>query len=323
VWSRDVTVIFGPVPSRRFGRSLGINHIPPKVCSYACVYCQAGRTLRRTMERQVFDPPDDIVSEVRRKAAEVERAGDRFDVVTFVPNGEPTLDRNLGAAIELLRPLGAETVVITNGSLVWREDVREDLRRADVVSLKVDAVRARTWRKVNRPARGLDLDEILDGLLRFARDFEGRLLTETMLVAGVNDDPEGLEELARFLGELRPAMAYLSVPTRPPVESWVRMPDEAVVTHAWLALSPHVNAVECLTGYEGSDVACAGGVEESILGTTSVHPLREEALKVVLERAGASRSVVERLLKEGSLAEVTHEGHRYYVRRFPRQERGA
>jgi wyosine [tRNA(Phe)-imidazoG37] synthetase (radical SAM superfamily) len=314
-------VTYGPVPSRRFGRSLGINNIPPKTCSYACRYCQVGRTIHKSIERRAFYAPDMVVEEVRRRVEEVTRLGERIDVLAFVPDGEPTLDRNLGREMDLLRPLGIEIAVISNGSLVTREDVRSDLSLADIVSLKIDATRRSVWRRMDRPHGHLDLEEILEGMLRFAAEYDGRLLTETMLVKGVNDGPEDLEDVASFLAKLRPAVAYLSVPTRPPAVHGVRAPDEASITRAWHALARGGATVECLTGYEGNDFALVGSVEETILGTTSVHPMREDALKLLLSRAHADWSVVRRLVDGGELAEVIHDGHTYFVRRFSRSRR--
>ena len=131
---------FGPVPSRRLGRSLGINNIPPKTCSYSCVYCQLGRTSQLIANRQAFYKPKEIFKEVRRKVDEAISRNEKIDYLTFVPDGEPTLDINLGEEISLLRQIGIPIAVLTNASLLWREDVREDLLKADLVSLKVDSV---------------------------------------------------------------------------------------------------------------------------------------------------------------------------------------
>ncbi|MBC7260626.1 MAG: radical SAM protein, partial [Chloroflexi bacterium] len=126
-------IAFGPVPSRRLGRSLGINNIPPKICTYSCVYCQLGRTLNMQIRRQSFYAPDEILWDVRSKVEHVREAGESIDYLTFVPDGEPTLDLHLGRAIELLRSLGIKIAVISNASLIWQEDVREDLMKADWV----------------------------------------------------------------------------------------------------------------------------------------------------------------------------------------------
>jgi len=140
------------------GRSIGINHIPPKTCSYACVYCQVGRTSRLRTARCAFYPEDDIVAHVQRKVSAARAAGEEIDYLTFVPDGEPALDISLLGAIERLKPLGIKIAVISNGSLLWRTDVRAALAQADWVSVKVDAVRADVWRRINRPHRSLWLD---------------------------------------------------------------------------------------------------------------------------------------------------------------------
>ena len=124
-------IAFGPVPSRRLGRSMGVNNIPPKVCTYACVYCQLGRTTDMGIQRCTFHGPEEILDAVRDKVQKAGQSGEPIDYLTFVPDGEPTLDVRLGREIELLRALGIKIAVITNASLIWREDVREDLRKAD------------------------------------------------------------------------------------------------------------------------------------------------------------------------------------------------
>lgn len=186
--------VFGPVPSRRLGRSLGINNIPPKICSYSCVYCQLGRTSRLRLERRTFYEPDKIRRDVEDKAREALRLGETVDYLTFVPDGEPTLDLHLGEEIRCLRGIALKIAVITNSSLIWRPDVREDLLLADWVSLKVDSLNPDIWRKVNRPHGGLSLGRILEGISEFARVFKGELATETMLIQGLNERPEELAE---------------------------------------------------------------------------------------------------------------------------------
>ena len=176
-------IAFGPVPSRRLGRSLGINNIPPKVCTYSCVYCQVGRTLKMQVERQAFYAPQEVTQAVRDGIERAGKASEPIDYLTFVPDGEPTLDVNLGREIALLRSLGVPVAVISNGTLIWRDDVRADLMAADWVSLKVDATREEVWRGIDRPHGHLRLSAILEGMLEFAQVYEGDLVTETMLVA--------------------------------------------------------------------------------------------------------------------------------------------
>ncbi len=310
---------FGPVPSRRLGHSLGINNIPPKICSYACTYCQLGRTPHMSIKREVFFDPHALADQVRARVKNVSAAGEPIDYLCFVPDGEPTLDLNLGLEIDLLQPLGIDIGVITNASLIWRNDVREELINADWVSLKVDAVDETLWRRVDRPHGKLRLASILDGILTFARSFRGRLVTETMLVAGVNDQTRAMEELARFLARVRPETAYLSVPTRPPAETGVAAPDESTIARAWSILSDSVESVECLTEAEGDAFFSTGRIEEDLLSITSVHPMRLESVQALLSQNGEDWKVVETLLDHGLLVETEFGGERFIVRRPARR----
>lgn len=307
---------FGPVPSRRLGRSLGVNNIPPKTCTYACVYCQLGTTGRMRADRQEFYDPDELASAVRDKVAAARGKGESIDYLTFVPDGEPTLDANLGRHMELLRPLGIPIAVISNASLVWREDVRRELSGADWVSLKADAASGDVWRRVNRPHGRLDLGKIREGMLAFAEGFDGKLVTETMLVGDVNDGPESLGQVAAFLQRLAPDIAYLAIPTRPPAEPDAGGPDEEIVNRAFQILSDGLDHVEYLIGYEGNAFASTGDVEEDLLSITSVHPMRDDAVEELLRKAGADWSSVQSLVDSGLLVETELEGRRFYLRKL-------
>jgi len=218
------------------------------------------------------------------------------------------------AEMALLRLLGIPIAVITNGSLLWREDVRADLMPADWVSVKVDAVRESVWRQVNRPHGRLRLPTIMDGVLRFAGEFRGRLVTETMLVAGVNDGEADLELVAEFPARVRPSTACISIPTRPPAEEWVRPPSGEAITRACAIFREAVERVELLTGYEGDTFAFTGDAEADLLAITAVHPMREDALAAFLARAGADWGLVTRLMAQGLLVETEYRGQKFYRR---------
>lgn len=314
-------IVFGPVPSRRLGKSLGINNIPPKGCSYSCAYCQVGRTAHPMLEVREFYPSDQIVAEVSDRVMEIRGRGEQVDYLSFVPDGEPTLDVHLGGVIERLRVLGIRIAVISNASLLWQEEVRNAVGRADWVSLKIDAVRQDAWRRINRPHSCLKLAEILEGVTRFASEFRGELVTETMLIRGANDDAESIGEIAEFLFTLRPATAYIGIPTRPTAEAWAHPATEQVVTRAHQTLMRQLPRVELLTGYEGTAFGTSGDPEEDLLGITGVHPLREDAVRELLGGSGSSWSVVERLVERGEIKPVEYHGHRFYVRRFPHSTR--
>lgn len=307
-------LIFGPVPSRRLGRSLGINNIPPKACSYSCVYCQVGPTATAEINSREFFAPEQIYKEVAQHLEQVKNKGEQVDYLTFVPDGEPTLDSRLSETIENLRPLGIPIAIISNASLIWREAVRKTLAMADWVSLKVDAIEESIWRRINRPHTALDHQAILDGMLNFASEFKGTLVTESMLVKGLNDTDQAANELGGFLKKLDPDIAYLSVPTRPPSEKSVFAPDEATLNRIFQIINQQVTYLELMTGYEGNAFASTGNVTEDLLSITAVHPMREEAVQALLAKTGTGWNLVERLIKEHHLMQTEYEGRRFYVR---------
>jgi wyosine [tRNA(Phe)-imidazoG37] synthetase (radical SAM superfamily) len=310
---------FGPVPSRRLGRSLGINNIPPKFCSYSCVYCQVGKTNNLTVDRQAFYKPEGLSRTVRGKIAEVTARNERIDYLTFVPDGEPTLDLNISKEISSLKQTGMPIAVITNASLLWRDDVREDLRKADFVSLKVDAISEDLWRKVNRPHKYLRLNIVLDGIRKFTAELQGTVVSETMLIGNIDYGDE-FERIAEFLKELKKLhKAYIAIPTRPPTEQWVKRAKENVINAAFQAFSKKLGAskVEHLLGYEGNAFASTGNVEEDLLSITAVHPMREEAVKKLLQKANTEWQVVEKLLSENKLVALEYEENTYYMRKLP------
>jgi wyosine [tRNA(Phe)-imidazoG37] synthetase (radical SAM superfamily) len=315
---------FGPVPSRRLGQSLGINNVPAKTCSYGCVYCQVGRTNAMQIRRQYLYDLDEVFEVVRDKVDKTLAAGERIDYLSFVPDGEPTLDINLGREIDRLRELNIAIAVITNASIIDDPDVQHELAKADLVSLKVDAVRERAWRRVNRPHGRLDLGTILEGMRAFSQMYKGRLLTETLLVHRTNDGEEDVTATAEFISQLRPDVAYLSIPTRPPSEDWVRAPSENAVNRAYQIFAERIDHVECLLGTENGSFGYTGNLEEDILGVTAVHPMRESAVRELLERAGGEWSVIEKMLTDGKIVQLDYNGNRFYFRKLPkvRRERG-
>jgi wyosine [tRNA(Phe)-imidazoG37] synthetase (radical SAM superfamily) len=271
------------------------------------------------INRQAFYKPEQILMQVKKKIDEATLRGERIDYITFVPDGEPTLDANLGREISLLKNIGIPIAVITNASLLWREEVKEDLLVADFVSLKVDAVSIDLWRRINRPHKDLKLDTILDGVKQFAKSFEGILVSETMLIDSVNYGDE-LERVANFLGGLvKLDKAYIAIPTRPPTEKWVKPAKEEVINEAFQVFSKKLggNRVEYLIGYEGNAFTSTGNVKEDLLSITAVHPMREEAVTEFLKKAGADWRVVEELLQQGRLVEIEYEGKKYYMRKLP------
>ena len=313
--TKQALIAFGPVPSRRLGRSLGINNIPPKSCSYSCLYCQVGATQRREIEPRIFFPPEAIVKAVTQQVDKARQAGETIDYLTFVPDGEPTLDLNLGKSIDLLRPLGIRIAVISNASLIWQDTVRRVLNKADYVSLKVDTIEAHTWQRLNQPHPALELPVILQGIENFAGPYQGKLVTETMLVAGVNDQPHMLAELSEFLARIKPAIAYLAIPTRPPAQKEVKAPAEHRIVQAFEILNANLDEVQYLISSEGDEFVSVGEPRDDLLAITAVHPMREDAVQHFLAKARHDWSLVEELIRKGEIVEVCFEGQRFYIRR--------
>jgi len=309
-------IVFGPIPSRRLGRSLGINNIPPKICSYSCVYCQVGKTSKMVTKPQSFYFPSQIFNEVRDKVDKSIEKNESIDYLTFVSDGEPTLDINLGQEIKMMKSLGVKTAVISNSSLIDQLEIRENLMEADLVSLKIDSIEESVWRSVNHPHRKLDLKSILEGILIFAGEYKGKLITETMLIKGINDDGHNISKIADFLTKVKPSCSYLSLPIRPPADNWVQSPSEEVVNQSYHILKEKLDQVEYLIGYEGNAFASTGEVKEDILSITSVHPMREDALTDFLKRANADWSVIDELLEQNKLIESFYKGNKFYLRKL-------
>ncbi len=307
-------IAFGPISSRRLGKSLGINNvIPNKVCSYSCVYCQIGITTKKSVLRQQFYEPEKLVDEVTNHLEKLTEPY-RPDYLTFVANGEPTLDMNLGREIKLLKKLGIPIAVITNSSLIHYKHVQDELMEADWVSVKADTVDEAVWKKMNRPLKGIDLEETLNGLKIFASVYKGQLHTETMLLDGYNDSAAQLKKTASFISLLNPRKAYLSIPTRPPALRGINPVTEEKLTEAWQTFQLAGLNAELLAGFEGTDTGSTGNAAEDILNITAVHPLREDSIAQILKQENADHSVIDSLVVRGLIKGVKHEGKVYYVR---------
>jgi wyosine [tRNA(Phe)-imidazoG37] synthetase (radical SAM superfamily) len=266
---------------------------------------------------QVFYAPESILNDIGAKLAKIRSAGAGVDYVTFVSDGEPTLDIHLKTEIQGVKKLGLKTAVISNASLIWRQDVRESLAEADWVSLKMDAADEKVWRRINRPHGSLRLHSILEGAKLFSKSYTGKLVAETMLVRGLNDAPKQLSSLSLCLRELNPAVAYLSVPTRPPTEPRVRPPRETQIQRAYEILRTMLPNVALNISYEGDDFQPTGEAASDLLNITAVHPMREAAVLKFLKQAGAGKELLTHLVSQNRLSRIEYDGNVYYLRPLP------
>ena len=309
-------IAFGPVPSRRLGLSLGINNIvSQKNCSYSCVYCQIGETHNKTALRRKHFDPDQLFNDVGDHLRKLDK-DHRPDFLTFVANGEPTLDINLRVEITQLKQYGIPVAVITNSSLIDHIDVREALMKADWISLKIDTVDENIWRKINRPLPEASLNSILEAIKVFAAEYKGRLNTETMLVDGYNDSVEQAKQTASVISGLNPETAFLSIPIRPPALVNVKAPSEEKLALIWQIFCEAGINTELLTGFEGTDTGFTGNAYDDILNISAVHPIREETMRDLLKKEKAGMEVVNSLISQELIKAVKHNGKTFYLRKY-------
>jgi wyosine [tRNA(Phe)-imidazoG37] synthetase (radical SAM superfamily) len=300
--------VYGPVPSRRLGFSLGVDILPFKTCTLDCVYCQLGPSLRTTVRRRAFFDPKAVVRQVLDAVA----SGGRIDHITFSGSGEPTLNRSLGEIIRGIRKgTRIPIVVLTNGTLLHRRDVRRDLREADVVVPDLDAATAGLFARVNRPDKALRLDRMLDGLAAFRREFKGRIWLEVMLVAGVNDAPAHVRKLRRLIDAVGADKVHLNTVVRPPAVKSARPLDEARMKAICRALGPTCEVVAAFPKRARS--RSRAGLERPILAMVRRRPVTAADIAASLGRKPARiAEALASLVAAGRLRSVRHGGKTYF-----------
>ena len=267
--------VYGPVPSRRLGQSLGIDPIPLKTCNWNCVYCQLGRTVPLTNERCEYFPREEILSQV--KDTLVTHKPGEIDWVTFVGSGEPTLHISLGWLIRQVKELtDLPVAVITNGSLFYLPKVRQELSVADAVMPSLDAGSADLYRHINRPHPEVTFERLVDGLVTFSRGYLGKLWLEVMLVQGLNDAEAALENIATVVRRIQPDEVHINLPTRPPAETWVRPSNEEGLMRAIAILGDIAQVVHPVEG--SFDLSGYDTLVDAIVGIITRHPMRQEEL---------------------------------------------
>ncbi|MBM4285972.1 MAG: radical SAM protein [Deltaproteobacteria bacterium] len=235
-----MTHIFGPVPSRRLGLSLGVDLAPAKTCTYDCLYCEVGPTTSLTMERFAYREAE-ILAELE---AYLKEGGGSPDVITLAGSGEPTLNLGLGRIIRAWKDLSDIPVaVLTNGALLHREEVRRELAPADIVLPSLDAGREETFRRLNRPVPGLTLALVAGGLVEFRREYRGAIWLEVMLLKGMNDSEPELEPLRRLLREIAPDKVQINTAVRPVAHASACALDAAEMAAAAAYLGDNVEVI--------------------------------------------------------------------------------
>jgi len=305
--------VFGPVSSKRLGQSLGVDLLPPKSCTWNCLYCQLGKTRKFVTERQEFFPREEILEEVR-EALTVNTA---LDWITFVGSGETMLYKGIGWLVAEVKKLtNTPVAVITNGSLLYLPEVRQELLQTDAVLPSLNAGSEVLYELIDRPAAGLTFLQHREGLKAFRREYKGRLWIEVMLLGGINDTDAALNDLANVLEEIHPDMVHLVLPTRPAPEQEIRLPSNDRLEQAIAILSKVAVVINPLKG--NMDLRNAPDMLEAIIAIVSRHPVQQRELhKAVADcfpgEAQKADDILSGLFVSGRFGLVEHNGESYWV----------
>ena len=307
--------VFGPISSKRLGQSLGVDLLPPKSCTWNCIYCQLGKTKNFVATRQEFFPREEILAEICQALT----LNTAIDWITFVGSGETMLYKGIGWLIAEVKKLTTIPVaVITNGSLLSLAEVRAELLQADAVLPSLNAGSEALHDRIGRPASYLTFQQHIDGLRAFRHEYQGRLWIEVMLLGGINDSDEALHDLAKVLKTINPDMVHLVLPTRPAPEQEVQLPTPERLERAIAILSEAATVVNPLKG--NMDLHNATDLCEAITAIVSRHPVQQRELHNAIADCFPNDStkadeVMQQIFASGRFTLVEHNGEQYWVMR--------
>lgn len=303
--------IFGPVPSRRLGQSLGIDPVILKTCNWNCVYCQLGRTIPLNNQRKEYIPTQEIFSQLKQALEDHQKGG--IDWITFVGSGETMLASNVGILIERIKQITKIPIaVITNGSLLYLPEVRQELLLADAVLPSLDAGNAKLYKKINRPHPQVTFNRLVNGLKLFRQEYQGKLWIEVMLMKDVNDSAETLTEIASHLKDIQPDEVHILLPTRPPVEPWVRPADQEGIQRARAIFGPIARVVNTMDGV--FELAENENLVDAVVDIITRHPMKEtEIIEALKKQPQIDIKQALNLLETSGKAQVVERyGERYW-----------
>lgn len=303
--------LFGPVPSRRLGQSLGIDPVPLKTCNWNCIYCQLGRSTSMVNVRREYSPREEVVAEFEQALAG--NPTSEVDFVTFVGSGETTLHSSIGWMIEQVKKrTHLPVAVITNGSLLYMPEVRMELATADAVLPSLDAGNAKLYRRLNRPHAALSYERFVDGLVAFRNEYRGKLWVEVMLLEGFNDTELALGEIAAMLRSICPDQVHLVRPDRPAAEFCVRPPSAETLERSRAMLGSVAKVVCPADGC--FNVSNGASPIEAVLSIIARHPMREDELLCTLRQwhPDAHTDLLMRLEEGGKAQVVERHGIRFW-----------
>jgi wyosine [tRNA(Phe)-imidazoG37] synthetase (radical SAM superfamily) len=303
-----MTYVFGPVPSRRLGLSLGIDLIPSKTCTYDCLYCQVGRTTCLTAEPELFVPTGEVIGELKDALEKIHP-----DTITLAGSGEPTLHSEIDQVISFIKGITSTRIaLLTNGSLLWRKEIRDRVSDADIIMPTLTTVFEETFEEIHRPHRELVLPLIIDGLKELREDYEGIILLEVFLLAGINDNKKELEGIRKVIEEISPDKIQLNTVVRPPSDP--------------RAMSLDMEQLEKIKNFFGEKAEIIAGVSSNrrageydphfkdIVEMAKRRPITASDIADVLNiTPDESERILKGLLLKGAIKEQKHEREVFYT----------
>ncbi len=314
------SIVFGIVPSRRLGHSLGISPIPRKSCNYSCVYCQLGRTTKYIRERQEFFPLEDILRELRTYLDSIQP--EDYDVITIVGDGDPSLYSRLEELVANIKQMQEKPVaIISNGALLPDLDVYNAFLKFDIVMLNFDSWNEKSHKEINRPLKNLTYKDKLNALRKFSQHFQGILYLEVMLVNELNDSREAIQKIAEKLEGIKFQRIFVNTPVRPPAEDWVKIPDKKSVKYAKKIF--HAKSIDYLPKAEFNSIE--KDPFQAIMNIISRHPMNDQDITKFLEekyaliknnkkKSNKIGKILKRLRRQDNVVVIEY-GNRIFFRR--------
>ncbi len=300
--------VFGPVPSRRLGFSLGVDLTGRKRCSLDCVYCQLGSTSRTTVARRQYVPVEAILRELRK----VLRTKQQIDFITLSGSGEPTLNSGIGPLIRAIKKItDIPVAVLTNGTTLTKAGVAKALLAADMVAPSLDAASQAVFRKVNRPYESLKISEIVKALAEFRRRFNGQIWLEILFVKGVNDSAEHVAKLVRQVTRIKPDKVHLNTVVRPPAESDAKPVCRTFLRRIAGKFTPRAEVIASFSSRHQSKLT--DNSAERIIRMVRRRPVTlQDICNGLGLHANETLKVIQQLLRRTRLTSRIHRGKRYY-----------
>ena len=302
--------VFGPVPSRRLGRSLGVDLIPYKTCSFDCVYCELGPTTCHTNERRSYKDMDVICSELEER---LENLKGELDYITLAGSGEPTLNSDLGLIIEKIKSMtDCPLAILTNSSLLFDPLVRTELRPLDLIVPSLDAVSSKVFQRINQPVKGIDIKMIIDGLIRLREEFKGNIWLEVLVCMGINDHDSELGLIKKAVDRIRPDRVQINTVFRPPSLEGIAPVTKERLEEMEALMGPVARAVGRVSGKKGQ-------LSGSRSVRTRIHMLlkrRPCTVQDISEALCLTRleviKLLDRMMEKGEISRIRHQNTSYY-----------